>query len=153
MFRRSVSAFLLAVFAAVSLLGHGGLHLVPGGHDCHAHTGTAAAPAGHSHAGHTHSQAAHSHIAHSQIAQGHAHCCSHSHAENEQPSQPVPHAPFEHDHDNCLVCQWHTQGQLSTVTITVPLSEDCCGDVTRSTPHVTTAFRLSTLLTRGPPVA
>jgi hypothetical protein len=143
MFRRSVSAFLLAAFAAMSLVGHGGLHLLPGGHDCHSHSGSGATQANHSHAGHAHSQAAH----------GHEHCCSHSHAENEQPSQPVPHAPFEHDHDKCLVCQWHAQGQLSTVTVTVPLSEACCGQVTRSAPQVTTAFRLSSLLTRGPPLA
>jgi len=143
MFRRSFSAILLAAFAAVSLLAHGGLHLLPGGHDCHSHGGGAVA-----HAGHAHNHAGHAHA-------GHGHHCSHSHAHpgKQTPSQPAPQAPAPHDHDNCLVCQWHAQGQLTTVTLTVPLSQACCGEMTHSAPQVTTAYRLSTLLTRGPPVA
>lgn len=139
MFRRSLSAILLTAFTAVSVLGHGGLHLLPGAHDCHSHGGHR-----HAHAGHDHAPGAH------------GHCCSHSHTDAgspQQPSQPAPHAPHQHDHENCLVCQWHAQGQLWSVTLAVPLSQACSGEVTRPDAQVTAAYRLSNLTTRGPPVA
>jgi hypothetical protein len=147
MFRRTVSAILLAAFAAVSLLGHGGLHLLPGGHDCHSHTGTGGSAAGHVHQ-HADDQAASGH----HCLHSHVHHVGHWEGE-QSPARPAPQVPTPHDDDNCLVCQWHAQGQLSAVTLAVSLSQACCGEVTRPAPQVTTAFRLSTLLTRGPPVA
>jgi hypothetical protein len=142
MFRRLLSTILATAFAGVSLLGHGGLHLLPGGHDCHGHTHASTTECESS--GHSHAHADHAH----------GHCCSHSHSHSEATEQETPPAapvPHQHDHDNCVVCQWHAQGKIATVDVDLPLTQDCCFAEEVASAQVMTAYRLTTLLTRGPP--
>lgn len=140
MSRRLISTIMMSAFAGISLLGHGGLHLLPGGHDCHGHAHSSATECQAS--GHTHPHVDHPH----------GHCCSHSHsvpARDETP-QPSP-AGHEHDHNTCVICQWHAQGKITTVDVDLPLAGECSFAEELASAQVTTSYRLTTLLTRGPP--
>jgi len=138
MSRRFLSTILTAAFAAVSLLGHGGLHLLPGGHDCQQHAAaTECESTPHAHADHAHGD-----------------CSSHSHSHpdaTDRETPPTPPAPHQHDHDDCVVCQWHAQGKITTVDVDLPLTHECCFAEHLASAQVTTAYRWTTRLTRGPP--
>jgi hypothetical protein len=95
---------LCAVYGAIALLGHAGMHAVQGTEHVHLH-GTVATT-GHSH------------------AQG---CCHHEHshsAADHKHSQPGDqdqhdHDGPEHDHDNCLICH-HFAAKAALVTTAAP---------------------------------
>jgi hypothetical protein len=90
--RRLTGWSLLAIYGGLALLGHAGMHELPGGHH-HGHQPHSAAVSTHSHA---HAGCGHQHD-HSSPLQG----------GDEQSGQPHGHRHHgpAHDHDNCLICQ------------------------------------------------
>ena len=126
---RLVSAGLLAFYAAIALLGSGGLHAIAPG--CHSRCCATEPAAAHSHKGCSHHHHAHSHAPAS---------------EDRKQSDPPRHCP-----DGCLICEFAAtpavpvalvivlpqQGLVETLT---PVRE------TRCTSLVTASFWI-----RGPP--
>lgn len=97
--RQVLSLLTLTVFAATSLLGHGGMHAIVGASGCGEHL--------HAHVDAPH----HSHGTHS-------HC--HHHVETDDSDSPQE-LPPAHDHDECLICQWYAEHNAS-MTLPVVLS-------------------------------
>ena len=139
MWRRVSSAFLTTLFAAVSLLGHGGLHALSGGHECHGPHSASTSDGTHGHGHHHDHGESCGHESHSHDPAG-----AHDH------QSPVP-LPVEHDHDDCLICQWFAQGQTLLAAAETPVVEDSHGEPVQSPPQIATTGRLISTFTRGPP--
>lgn len=102
--QRLIGLSLLAVYAGIALVGHGGMHLLHG--DSHFHPHAVAESGGHSHGG----------------------CCHHHHADEATPESDSGSGGHEHrhdspahDHDDCVICQ-HFAAKACLIAADLPLS-------------------------------
>jgi hypothetical protein len=116
---------LIALYGAIALLGHAGLHVVGGHHHGHAqpldyhvaasHHAEAQHAAAHRHGSRCHHHG-HSHA-------GHAHA-THRHAGHEH--APHQHEPL-HDEDTCSICQYFSAHGV-VLTLDAPLPVACVAE-------------------------
>jgi hypothetical protein len=95
---------LIALYGAIAVLGHAGLHAVGGHHHGHAHAldyGVATAAHCSSHQSDAHRHHGHCHH-HDHSSAGHRHA---EHRDAGHEHEPHRHAPL-HDEDNCSICQY-----------------------------------------------
>ncbi|MGE4003275.1 MAG: hypothetical protein AB7I48_24070 [Planctomycetaceae bacterium] len=140
--RLLTTGFLIAFYGTLSFLGHGGLHAVQGTGACGHHFEAHASAGGccpHHHHGHSHSHSGDS--------------ASDRTPQHEEPADtPQRDVPQPHDHDDCLICQWHAQGKTSvdaplTVSVDAP-----CMDGVRGEAAVRAEFDSHSVRSRGPPL-
>lgn len=138
MFRQFFLTLTLATHAAVALLGHAGLHEVVGHH----HGDTGEQDSGRSHASHV---CAHGHSHHEHAAHSHSH--DHSHGKKDQKPDG------NHDHSDCVVCQFTAQAQSPLCIVDLPALNEFQEAAFIFPERLYIAAAESAFDSRGPPLA
>ena len=143
MFRQFFFSLTLAVHAVVALLGHAGLHEVVG----HYHADTNEQGSARNNASHV---CAHGHAHHGDVAHSHS-----GQPDDDQPDddQRGQEPDGDHDHSDCVVCQFTAQAQSPLCFVDLPALNEFPEAAFIVAEQLFIAAAESAFDSRGPPLA